>query len=183
MQAREFLASASGSGPVGRFIHSRPLPSPQPASPIAEHNVGALVVTSDGGSVAGIVSERDVVRLLDRAPGGLDHQVSSIMTSEVATCEPTATVDDLMALMTNRRIRHVPVLAEGQLAGIVSIGDVVKMTIFVTRMQHNTKVWDARREYFTGDFPACTLVEVSSLAKPEILLEIEATAVIGSSAR
>lgn len=61
--------------------------------------------------------------------------------------------------------------------------DVVKMTIFVTRMQHNTKVWDARREYFTGDFPACTLVEVSSLAKPEILLEIEATAVIGSSAR
>ena len=61
--------------------------------------------------------------------------------------------------------------------------DVVKMTIFVTRIEHNTKVWDARREYFTGDFPACTLVEVSGLAKREILLEIEATAVIGSSAR
>lgn len=61
------------------------------------------------------------------------------------------------------------------------IDDVVKMTIYVTRIEHNTQVWDARREYFTGDFPACTLVEVSSLAKPEILIEIEATAVLGSS--
>lgn len=61
------------------------------------------------------------------------------------------------------------------------MNDVVKMTIYVTRMENNTKIWDARREYFTGDFPACTLVEVSSLAKPEILLEIEAIAVIGSS--
>jgi 2-iminobutanoate/2-iminopropanoate deaminase len=61
--------------------------------------------------------------------------------------------------------------------------DVVKMTIYVTRMENNTKVWDARREYFTGDFPACTLVEVSNLARPEILLEIEGIAVIGCSGR
>lgn len=59
--------------------------------------------------------------------------------------------------------------------------DVVKMTIFVTRIGHNTKIWDARKEFFTGDFPACTLVEVSSLAKPEILVEIEAIAHIGCS--
>lgn len=60
--------------------------------------------------------------------------------------------------------------------------DVVKMTIFVTNMANNHLVWDARKKYFTGDFPACTLVEVSALAKPEILLEIEATAIVGCSA-
>lgn len=60
--------------------------------------------------------------------------------------------------------------------------DVVKMTIFVTRIGHNRDIWKAREEYFTGDFPACTLVEVSALAKPEILLEIEATAIVGCSA-
>lgn len=59
--------------------------------------------------------------------------------------------------------------------------DVVKMTIFVTEIANNTEVWKARQEFFTGDFPTCTLVEVSSLAKPEIKLEIEATAVVGCS--
>lgn len=67
-------------------------------------------------------------------------------------------------------------------AGAV-MDDVVKMTIFVTDITNNTRVWDARREFFTGDFPACTLVEVSALAKPEILLEIEAIAIAGSSRR
>lgn len=62
------------------------------------------------------------------------------------------------------------------------MNDVVKMTIFVTRIEHNTEVWRARKEFFSGDFPACTLVEVASLAKPEILLEIEAIAHIGCSA-
>jgi len=62
-----------------------------------------------------------------------------------------------------------------------AIDDVVKMTIFVTDIANNTQVWEARREFFSGDFPACTLVEVSALAKPEILLEIEALAVAGCS--
>ncbi|WP_428852017.1 RidA family protein [Imbroritus primus] len=62
------------------------------------------------------------------------------------------------------------------------MNDVVKMTIYVTRIARNTEVWRARKEFFSGDFPACTLVEVSSLAKPEILLEIEAIAHIGCSA-
>lgn len=61
--------------------------------------------------------------------------------------------------------------------------DTVKMTIFVTNIANNLQVWDARREFFSGDFPACTLVEVSALAKPEILVEIEAIAVIGSSSK
>ncbi|WP_322061853.1 RidA family protein [Paraburkholderia sp. J63] len=62
------------------------------------------------------------------------------------------------------------------------MNDVVKMTIFVTRIEHNTEVWRARKEFFSGHFPACTLVQVASLAKPEILLEIEAIAHIGCSA-
>jgi len=62
-----------------------------------------------------------------------------------------------------------------------AMDDVVKMTIFVTDITNNRLVWEARREFFTGDFPACTLVEVSALAKPEILLEIEAIAIAGSS--
>ena len=93
-----------------------------------EHNVGALVVSEDGGStVAGIVSERDVVRHLARTGVGLlDRPVSTIMTSTVRTAVPEDHVDDLMRLMTEHRIRHVPVVVDGRLAGIVSIGDVVK---------------------------------------------------------
>jgi CBS domain-containing protein len=97
---------------------------------LAEHNVGALVVSADGSSVSGIVSERDVVRRLHDADTGLlDQKVSAIMTTEVRTVEPEEHVDDLMRLMTDHRIRHVPVLVDGRLAGIVSIGDVVKQRL------------------------------------------------------
>jgi CBS domain-containing protein len=94
---------------------------------LATHNVGALVVSDDGETVAGIVSERDVVRRLHvEGEGLLHHKVRDIMTSDVATCEPHDAVDDLMRVMTERRVRHVPVLVDGKLAGLVSIGDVVK---------------------------------------------------------
>jgi CBS domain-containing protein len=94
---------------------------------LAEHGVGALVVSTDGVQVAGIVSERDVVRHLTAMGDGLlDRPVQTIMTSEVHSCEPDTEVDDLMVMMTERRIRHVPVLVEGRMVGIVSIGDVVK---------------------------------------------------------
>jgi len=94
---------------------------------LAEHNVGAMVVVAPDGSIAGIVSERDVVRRLnDRGPGLLDGPVSEIMTTLVASCRPEDSIDQLSVLMTQRRIRHVPVLIEGKLGGIVSIGDVVK---------------------------------------------------------
>ncbi|MEV6827908.1 CBS domain-containing protein [Amycolatopsis sp. NPDC051102] len=94
---------------------------------LADHNVGAMVVVAPDGSIAGIVSERDVVRRLhDHGPGLLDGPVSEIMTTLVASCTPDDSVDQLSVLMTERRIRHVPVLDNGRLAGIVSIGDVVK---------------------------------------------------------
>jgi CBS domain-containing protein len=93
---------------------------------LAEHNIGALVVSTDGSTVEGIVSERDVVRHLHRDEAILDSPVSEIMSSEVRSCEGGSTVDEVMALMTERRIRHVPVVRGGTLTGIVSIGDVVK---------------------------------------------------------
>jgi len=93
---------------------------------LGEHNVGALIVSDDGSSVDGIVSERDVVRRLNGDESVLDTAVATIMTSTVRTCEGSASLDDLMALMTEHRIRHVPVVAGDRLVGIVSIGDVVK---------------------------------------------------------
>ena len=96
---------------------------------LAEHNVGALVVSRDGAAVDGIVSERDVVRHLHSDPDLLSAEVRTIMTTEVHTCGPDADLDDLMSAMTERRIRHVPVLDGDRMVGIVSIGDVVKHKI------------------------------------------------------
>lgn len=96
---------------------------------LAEHNVGALIVSADGESVDGIVSERDVVRHLHHDGTVINNDVRSIMTSDVETCEPDIVLDDLMKIMTERRIRHVPVVQDGRLVGIISIGDVVKHRI------------------------------------------------------
>ena len=96
---------------------------------LSEHNIGAVIVSNDGGSVDGIVSERDVVRRLHGDDTVLDGPVGSIMTTSVATCEPGADVDELMALMTDRRIRHLPVVDGSSLVGVISIGDVVKSRI------------------------------------------------------
>jgi CBS domain-containing protein len=93
---------------------------------LAEHNIGALVVSEDGNTVDGIVSERDVVRSLHGDESPLDAPVSDIMTAEVLSCQPHDSVNELMRLMTDHRIRHVPVIVDGSLTGIVSIGDVVK---------------------------------------------------------
>jgi CBS domain-containing protein len=89
--------------------------------------VGALVISADGAAVAGVLSERDIVRALGRFGDDLlSRPVDEIMTRDVITCEPGDTVGELMSEMTNRRIRHLPVVVEGRLRGIVSIGDVVK---------------------------------------------------------
>ena len=103
---------------------------------LREHNVGALVVApaGDDARVAGILSERDVVRALGDAPGPgavdpLLRPVSALMSTDLATCTGGDSVDDVMRLMTDRRIRHIPVLDGDRLAGIVSIGDVVKSRI------------------------------------------------------
>lgn len=115
---------------------------------LAEHRVGALVVSEDGRTIDGIVSERDVVRALAaRGPGVLDETAGTIMTTDVVTCQPGTTVQELAGLMTEQRIRHVPVVVEGVLAGIVSIGDVVKSRI--TELETETEsireyVWNGR---------------------------------------
>ncbi len=96
---------------------------------LAEHNIGAVVVTSDGTTLEGIVSERDVVRRLHRDGTVVDNTVGAIMTTAVETCGPDDDLDEVMATMTSRRFRHVQVVADGTVAGIVSIGDVVKHKI------------------------------------------------------
>ncbi|MBO0846553.1 MAG: CBS domain-containing protein [Nocardioides sp.] len=96
---------------------------------LAEHNIGAVVVSSDGETVDGIVSERDVVRRLHEDESVLDGAVSAIMTSDVNTAASDTPVDDLRVVMTERRIRHVPVVTDGRLTGIISIGDVVKSSL------------------------------------------------------
>jgi CBS domain-containing protein len=97
---------------------------------LAHHGIGAVVVSAKGSMIAGIVSERDVVRALNRDGDELlDQPVAEIMTTEVVTCDLQDHIDDVMAVMTEWRIRHVPVVDGGVLAGIVSIGDMVKSRI------------------------------------------------------
>ncbi len=97
---------------------------------LEEHRIGAVVVSDDGSTVSGIVSERDVVRHLHAAGAGLlDQAVETIMTRDVHTCSPDDDIEDLARTMTDRRIRHVPVVVGGKLHAIVSIGDVVKSRI------------------------------------------------------
>lgn len=94
---------------------------------LEERGIGALVVSSDGSSLEGIVSERDVVRVLARSgAAALEQPVSNVMTRTVATCSRDQSADDVMGMMTDARFRHMPVLVDGQLGGIISIGDVVK---------------------------------------------------------
>ncbi|MGH8970043.1 MAG: CBS domain-containing protein [Actinomycetes bacterium] len=97
---------------------------------LAEHRIGAVVVSRDGISVDGIVSERDVVRAMaDRGAIAMSEPVTSIFTAEVHTVTPETQIEEVMRLMTDQRIRHAPVLIEGELRGIISIGDVVKHRI------------------------------------------------------
>jgi CBS domain-containing protein len=96
---------------------------------LAEHNLGALIAV-DGERVVGIVSERDVVRAAARAGAAVfDQPVSDLMTTEVFSCTSSDEVASIAATMTDRRVRHMPVIDDGELAGIVSIGDVVSSQI------------------------------------------------------
>ncbi len=97
---------------------------------LAEHRIGAVVVSGDGASVDGIASERDIVRALaKRGAAVLSEPVTAIYTAEVYTVTPETSLEDVMRMMTERRVRHAPVVADGVLRGIVSIGDVVKNRI------------------------------------------------------
>jgi CBS domain-containing protein len=97
---------------------------------LAKNRIGAVVVVDDRGGIAGILSERDVVRVIaDKGAEGLTLAARDAMTTKVRTCSPDDTESDLMALMTELRVRHLPVVDGGKLAGMVSIGDVVKHRI------------------------------------------------------
>lgn len=112
---------------------------------LVAHNVGSLIVSDDGESMLGIVSERDVVRGLRTINDHRDHQVDTIMTTDIHVCAPEDSFRDLMTLMTDNRVRHVPVLDSGRLVGIVSIGDAVKY-----RMQQLEFERDQLNSYVTG---------------------------------
>ncbi len=106
---------------------------------LAAHGVGALVVSDDGETIAGIVSERDLARAVAaHGAAALEMAVTDAMTSEVSTCAPDDSLDSLMETMTVERIRHLPVTVDGRLAGIISIGDVVKHRL--AELQTESKV-------------------------------------------
>ncbi len=108
--------------------------------------IGAIVISSDGAQVHGIVSERDILRALaDHGAEILDREVSEFMTAGVFTCSPEDRVNDLMAIMTERRIRHLPVTVDGELTGIVTIGDLVKH-----RLDEIEREADALRSYISS---------------------------------
>jgi CBS domain-containing protein len=112
---------------------------------LAKHRIGALVVV-DAGAVVGIVSERDVVRRLnERGSGVLTGTVAQIMTTTVVSCSPDDSVDSVATTMTDRRIRHMPVLDRGTLSGIVTIGDVVFSRI--SQLEHDRGQLE---QYITG---------------------------------
>ena len=114
---------------------------------LGEHRIGAVVVSRDGATVDGIASERDVVRALaERGEAVLSGPVAAIQTTDVYSLGPDAELEDLMRLMTERRIRHMPVVHEGRLVGIVTIGDVVK-----NRIDELETDRAALSHYITGD--------------------------------
>jgi CBS domain-containing protein len=96
---------------------------------LAEHNIGAAVVSNDGASVDGIVSERDIVRERDGNDAALGSTVADIMTSDVRTCDISSSLDEVRSTMTEGRFRHLPVCEDDRLVGVISIGDVVKAYI------------------------------------------------------
>ncbi|MCS6922455.1 MAG: CBS domain-containing protein [Elioraea sp.] len=108
-----------------------------PATTVAEaakilsaRRIGSVLVRNEDGAIAGILSERDIVRgIADHGPASLAMPVSALMTRDVVVASPADTLDAVLAVMTERRFRHLPVLENGQLVGLVSIGDVVKRKI------------------------------------------------------
>jgi CBS domain-containing protein len=132
----------------GTAVHTvrRDAPIAEAVKVLNQHRIGAVVVVTDAGAVAGILSERDIVRHLGDDPATLlARPVSEIMTAKVVTCSAATTVSDLMEQMTRFRIRHIPILEDGKLAGIVSIGDVVKRKIEETEQET-----EALREYIAS---------------------------------
>lgn len=103
---------------------------------MTEYKIGVVLVKDKDGKLAGVASERDVARNLPTKGGALlEEAVSSIMTKDVITCQPKDSIEAMMSLMTSNKIRHLPVMDEGQLVGLISIGDVVKQRIAETELE------------------------------------------------
>jgi CBS domain-containing protein len=116
------------------------------ANTIAQHKIGALLVDDEGGSTVGILSERDIVRGLSQHSADLhDVLVSELMTADLIRCAPGDTVNEAMAMMTDRRIRHLPVFEAEELVGFISIGDLVKC-----RMMEVQSEAEALRQYINS---------------------------------
>ena len=116
------------------------------ARTLTRHRIGAVIIQGSGGTLAGILSERDVVRAVaNESVAALARPVSSYMTRAVATCTEADTIEDLMEMMTMGRFRHVPVVENDRLTGIVSIGDVVK-----TRIAETVQEAASLREYISA---------------------------------
>jgi CBS domain-containing protein len=123
MRVREILSAKS----IGEVFTIRPDATvAELLTMLADLNIGALVVSTDGSHMEGIVSERDIVRKLRNFDQSASVTVGEIMTSDVRVCEPDDTLDELMGVMTEFRVRHVPVLDGDVLVGVLSIGDAVK---------------------------------------------------------
>ena len=116
------------------------------ARTLAKRKIGAVIVLGSGGEVAGILSERDIVAALARdGASALTRAANTYMTHSVATCEETDTIEAIMEIMTEGRFRHVPVLEQGRLCGIISIGDVVK-----TRIEESEREASALKQYISA---------------------------------
>ena len=116
------------------------------AAKLKREKIGALVVSEDGIGVSGILSERDIARALaDHGAGLGELAVGDLMTRNVITCTPDDTVEELMTTMTEHRIRHLPVMVDGALCGIISIGDVVK-----NRLEEIQRETESLRAYIAG---------------------------------
>jgi CBS domain-containing protein len=117
---------------------------------LVEHSLGSLVVTDEEGGVVGMLSERDVLRALAREPESLkDLKVSDLMTQRVIIGLEEDTLDQMLAVMTEKRIRHLPIMSDGKLAGILSIGDCVK-----AKAEHAEVAIHYLTDYITGKYPS-----------------------------
>ena len=117
----------------------------QAVAVLRKHRIGAVLVLGLNGSIDGILSERDIIgALAERGGDALDETVGEFMTRDVVRCGPNDTIDELMTVMTDRRIRHLPVVDDGQVVGVISIGDVVKH-----RLAEVTDEANALHDYIT----------------------------------
>ncbi len=113
---------------------------------LSTRRIGAVLVLDPDGAIVGILSERDVLHAVARdGMAALDRKVSDVMTASVVTCDPDASIESVMQTMTERRFRHLPVVQQGRLCGMISIGDVVRL-----RLEEQRREADALREYITA---------------------------------